>query len=75
MPVPLEFPRADLRVADVVYFSIETERLRTARALGCRTLGGGAMNVFQSVKCFELLTGITPDTARMEKNFLDTRQF
>jgi len=59
-------------VAEVVYFPIETELLRTARALGCRTLGGGAMNVFQSVKCFELFTGITPDAARMEKNFLDT---
>jgi shikimate dehydrogenase len=72
MPVPIEFLRADLWVADVVYFPIETELLRTARAFGCRTLGGGAMNVFQSVKCFELFTGITPDAARMEKNFLDT---
>jgi shikimate dehydrogenase len=72
MPVPIEFLRADLWVADVVYFPIETELLRAARALGCRTLGGGAMNVFQAVKCFELFTGITPDATRMEKHFLDT---
>lgn len=72
MPVPAELLRTDLWVADVVYFPIETELLRSARALGCRTLGGGAMNVFQAVKCFELFTGITPDAARMERHFLET---
>ncbi len=71
MPVPVELLRADLWVADVVYFPIETQLLRSARALGCRTLGGGTMNVFQAVKCFELFTGIRPDTARMEQHFLE----
>ncbi|WP_397458776.1 shikimate dehydrogenase [Pseudomonas asplenii] len=71
MPVPVELLRADLWVADVVYFPIETQLLRSARALGCRTLGGGTMNVFQAVKCFELFTGIRPDTARMERHFLE----
>ncbi len=71
-PVPLEFLRQELWVADVVYFPIETELLKNARDLGCRTMGGGAMNVFQAVKSFELFTGITPDAVRMEKHFLDT---
>lgn len=41
-------------------------------SVGISYAGGGAMYVFQSVKCFELFTGIAPDAARMEKNFLDT---
>ena len=71
MPVPKALLRADLWVAVVVYFPIETELLSNARALGCRTLGGGTMNVFQAVKCFELFTGITPEAAHMERHFLD----
>ena len=43
MPVPAELLRGELWVAEIVYFPLETELLRTARALGCRTLDGGNM--------------------------------
>jgi shikimate dehydrogenase len=43
--------------------------LRTARALGCRTLDGGAMVVFQAAEAFRLFTGIEPDSQRMLQHF------
>ena len=45
-------------VADVVYFPIETALLRAARQLGCRTMSGEGMAVFQAVRAFEHFTGI-----------------
>ena len=69
MPVPAGLLRADLWVADIVYFPLETELLRTARALGCRTLDGGNMAVFQAVKAFELFSGKKADAQRMLDHF------
>ncbi|WP_248799428.1 shikimate dehydrogenase [Pseudomonas sp. MWU13-2105] len=69
MPVPLELLRAELWVAEIVYFPLETELLRNARALGCRTLDGGTMAVFQAVKAFELFSGVTADSQRMLEHF------
>ncbi|AJO80792.1 shikimate dehydrogenase [Pseudomonas sp. MRSN 12121] len=69
MPVPVELLRAELWVAEIVYFPLETELLRNARALGCRTLDGGNMAVFQAVKAFELFSGIAPDAQRMLAHF------
>ncbi|RBH33539.1 shikimate dehydrogenase, partial [Pseudomonas sp. MWU13-2860] len=69
MPVPVELLRADLWVAEIVYFPLETELLRNARALGCRTLDGGTMAVFQAVKAFELFSGKHTDPQRMLAHF------
>ena len=69
MPVPVELLRAELWVAEIVYFPLETELLRNARALGCRTLDGGNMAVFQAVKAFELFSGVVPDAQRMLEHF------
>jgi len=68
-PVPPALLRAELWVAEIVYFPLETELLRSARALGCRTLDGGNMAVFQAVKAFELFSGETPDAQRMLAHF------
>jgi shikimate dehydrogenase len=56
-------------VADVVYFPLETQLLRDARAAGCPTLDGGGMAVFQAAKAFELFSGKVPDTERMLGHF------
>lgn len=56
-------------VAEIVYFPAETELLRVARSLGCRTLAGTGMAVYQAVKAFELFTGIAPDRAAMIEHF------
>jgi shikimate dehydrogenase len=68
-PVPPELLRPELWVAEIIYFPLETELLRQARALGCRTLDGGGMAVFQAVEAFRLITGITPDAERMLRHF------
>ncbi|MGP4051387.1 shikimate dehydrogenase [Streptomyces sp. 2A115] len=54
-----------LWVAEVVYRPLETELLRTARAVGCAALDGGGMAVFQAADAFRLFTGREPDSARM----------
>ncbi len=58
-----------LWVADLIYRPLETELLAAARALGCRTLNGGRMLVFQAADAFALFTGHTPDAERMLAHF------
>jgi shikimate dehydrogenase len=70
-PLPPALLHSGLWVADIVYFPIETELLRAARAVGCRTLDGGGMAVFQAVGAFRLFTGIDPDAARMLRHFAE----
>ncbi|MBO1908682.1 shikimate dehydrogenase [Microvirga sp. 3-52] len=69
MAVPADLLRPDLWVADIVYFPLETELLRKARARGCRTMPGGGMAVFQAVGAFRLFTGLEPDAERMLRHF------
>lgn len=69
MPLPGELLRPDLWVAEVIYFPLETELLRRARALGCRTIDGGGMAVFQAVAAFRLFTGKEPNSDRMIAHF------
>jgi shikimate dehydrogenase len=68
-PVPRALLRPGLWVAEIVYFPLETELLRDARAIGCRALDGGGMAVFQAVEAFRLFTGVTPDAERMRRHF------
>ncbi|MDQ0717507.1 shikimate dehydrogenase [Streptomyces luteogriseus] len=65
LPLPAELLHSGLWVAEVVYRPLETELLRTARALGCATLDGGGMAAFQAADAFRLFTGREPDAARM----------
>jgi len=69
MPLPAQLLRPELWVAEVIYFPLETELLRRARALGCRTIDGGGMAVFQAVAAFRLFTGLEPDSDRMIAHF------
>jgi shikimate dehydrogenase len=68
-PIDLHQLHPRLWVADVVYRPLETELLRRARELGCRTLDGGGMVVFQAADALELFTGRRPDRARMLAHF------
>jgi shikimate dehydrogenase len=68
-PLPAELLRPELWVSEIIYFPLETELLRRARELGCRTLDGGGMAVFQAVEAFRLFTGVTPDAERMLRHF------
>ncbi len=61
--------RQDLWVADIVYFPLETELLRVARGMGCRTLDGRGMAVHQAVEAFRLFSGLEADPERMHQHF------
>jgi shikimate dehydrogenase len=69
MPLDSGLIHEDLWVAEVVYRPLETELLRHARRLGCRTLDGGGMAVTQAALSFELFTGQAPDLERMLGHF------
>jgi shikimate dehydrogenase len=69
LPLPEGLLRPTLWVSEIVYFPLETALLRAARAIGCRTLDGGGMAVFQAVEAFRLFTGIAPDVERMRRCF------
>lgn len=69
LPLPAELLRPALWVAEIIYFPLETPLLRAAHALGCRTLDGGGMAVFQAVGAFRLFTGQEPDAERMRAHF------
>lgn len=71
MAVPAAWLRPELWVAEVVYFPLVTELLKTAKALGCRVADGGGMAVFQAVEAFRLFTGITPNADRMRAHFAE----
>ena len=64
-PLPSQGLRASQWVADIVYFPLETEFLAKARELGCRTLDGVTMVVFQAAAAFEIFTGLIADRERM----------
>lgn len=51
------FFRPDLIVTDVVYSPRETEMLRMAKEVGCKTMNGLGMMLFQGSAAFELWTG------------------
>ncbi|WP_316858580.1 shikimate dehydrogenase [uncultured Cohaesibacter sp.] len=67
--VPEQYLRPDIWVADIVYFPLETQLLKDARAKGCRTLPGSGMAVYQAVRAFELFTGRPADPTRMTQTF------
>ena len=58
-----------LWVADIVYRPLDTALLSAAREAGCGTLDGGHMAVHQADDAFGLITGLTPDAARMSRHF------
>ncbi|NKL85702.1 shikimate dehydrogenase [Rhizobium leguminosarum bv. viciae] len=58
-------------VADIVYMPLVTELLALATRLGCRTLPGGGMTVFQAAAAFKLFSGIEPDAERMTAHFTE----
>src|SRR5262245_12922042 len=69
LPLPVELLRPAHWVAEIIYFPLETELLKSARLLGCRTLDGSGMVVFQAAEAFRLFTGMAPDYERMLRCF------
>ena len=69
LPLPADMLRAAQWVVEIIYFPLQTQLLKTARSIGCRTLDGGGMAIYQAVGAFRLFTGIAPDAQRMAQHF------
>jgi len=69
LPLPVELLNPEHWVAEIIYFPLETELLKLARFMGCRTLDGSGMVVFQAAEAFRLFTGVAPDYERMLQCF------
>jgi shikimate dehydrogenase len=69
LPLPQALLRAGMWVAEIVYFPLATELLCVARELGCRTLDGSGMAVYQATKAFHLFTGREANAERMLRRF------
>jgi shikimate dehydrogenase len=68
-PLAADLLQAHLWVVDIVYRPIETQLLRDARAVGCRTLSGAGMAVHQAADAFELIAGRPADRDAMVRDF------
>jgi len=68
-PVDPALLPADAWLSEIVYFPLETQLLKAARAKGMRTVDGGTMAVGQALGAFELFTGRKADAARMDAHF------
>lgn len=69
LPLPAELLKPSHWVAEIVYFPLETELLRVARRLGCKTVDGSGMAIFQAVAAFHLFTGVEANRAQMRLDF------
>ncbi len=69
LPLPQALLSPHLWLAEIVYFPLETPLLRAARALGCAVVDGGGMAVGQALGAFRLITGHSPDAARVDAHF------
>jgi shikimate dehydrogenase len=69
LPLPPALLRPDLWVSEIVYFPLETELLKAARAAGCAAFDGGGMAVGQALGAFRLFTGREADAVRVERHF------
>lgn len=72
IPVPAEFLRPELAVADVVYNPKETLLIKKAKEAGCpAAVGGSGMLLWQGVAAFELYTGQEMPVQEVKERFFD----
>jgi shikimate dehydrogenase len=69
LPLDAGLLHKGLWVSEIVYFPLETELLRTARALDCAVSDGGGMAVGQAIGAFEHFTGRAAEPARIALHF------
>jgi shikimate dehydrogenase len=68
-PIDTVLLPSDAWLSEIVYFPLETQLLKAARAKGLRTVDGGTMAVGQALGAFELFTGRKADAGRMDAHF------
>lgn len=67
IPVPQGFLRPGMVVMDAVYNPVDTRLIKSARNMGCATIDGVAMFVYQGALQFELWTGMKAPLAPMRQ--------
>ncbi len=72
MPVEKDFLKKDMVVMDIVYNPLKTRLLKEAENLGCITVDGVSMFVYQGVAQFEMWTGKKAPVDLMRRVVLDT---
>ena len=69
LPLPAGLLEPRHWVVDIIYFPMETDFVRAAKASGCRVATGAGMALFQAVKAFELFSGLPADPDAMRATF------
>ncbi|RLC20347.1 MAG: shikimate dehydrogenase, partial [Deltaproteobacteria bacterium] len=70
-PVPKKYLEKDMVVMDIVYNPLKTLLLKDAESLGCTTVDGVEMFVYQGAFQFEQWTGKEASVDVMRKAVLD----
>jgi shikimate dehydrogenase len=67
-PIPLhpEWLNSKMIVMDLVYCPLETEFLKSSKKVGCKTVNGIGMLLYQGASAFEIWTGVKPDIEIMK---------
>ncbi|MFX1408641.1 MAG: shikimate dehydrogenase [Promethearchaeota archaeon] len=70
-PIPKEVLHPELFVFDVIYNPLETQLLKNAKDIGCKTLSGLEMLVNQGILAFEWWTNKKPNTNLMKRKVIE----
>ena len=70
-PISKDLLHQELFVFDVIYNPMETQLMKEAAGIGCKTLSGLDMLVNQGVIAFEWWTGKTPNSKLMKDKIID----
>ena len=70
MPIEKEYLNKEMVVMDIVYNPVRTNLLKVAENMGCVTIDGVSMFIFQGAGQFELWTGKKAPTDLMRKTVL-----
>ena len=70
-PISKDLLHQELFVFDVIYNPMETQLMKEATEIGCKTLSGLDMLINQGVIAFEWWTGKTPNSKLMKDKIID----
>ncbi|MHA1254605.1 MAG: shikimate dehydrogenase [Promethearchaeota archaeon] len=70
-PISKDLLHQELFVFDIIYNPMETQLMKEAAGIGCKTLSGLDMLVNQGVIAFEWWTGKTPNNKLMKDKIID----
>lgn len=70
-PISKDLLHQELFIFDVIYNPMETQLMKEAAEIGCKTLSGLDMLINQGVIAFKWWTGKTPDSKLMKDKIID----